>query len=180
MQICLSLTSLILYLTVHLRLDSNGEPELAHFLVDGNVNSPSCHEYFADELHPWQGSSQTQLTAGLESDKLAWKLEWEGEEDRGFSIEGEVWEDELFSFTILSVLQTFFLRLTFWEATGRDIPKPFTTVIVYRQSVLSYEMQLLIWNGQPIPYSVVCNLYKMVLLHDEGREIWWCYTSICI
>lgn len=75
MQICLSLTSLILYLTVHLRLDSNGEPELAHFLVDGNVNSPSCHEYFADELHPWQGSSQTQLTAGLESDKLAWKLE---------------------------------------------------------------------------------------------------------
>lgn len=130
MQICLPLTSFILYLTVHLRLDSNGEPELAHFLVHSNVNSPSCHEYCADELHPWQGSSQTQLTAGLQSDKLAWKLEWEGEEDRGFTIEGEVWEDELFSFTILSVLQTFFLWLTFWEATGRDIPKPFATVIV--------------------------------------------------
>lgn len=75
MQICLPLTSFILYLTVHLRLDSNGEPELVHFLVHSNVNSPSCHEYCADELHSWQGSSQTQLTVGLESDKLAWKLE---------------------------------------------------------------------------------------------------------
>lgn len=75
MQLCLPLTSLILYLTVHLRLDSANEPELAHFLVHGNVNSPSCHEYCTDQLHPWQGSSQTQLTAGLESDKLSWKLE---------------------------------------------------------------------------------------------------------
>lgn len=75
MQICLPLTSLILHLTVHLRLDSNGEPELAHFQVYDNVHSPSCHEYCANQLHPWQGSSQTQLTSGLESDKLAWKLE---------------------------------------------------------------------------------------------------------
>lgn len=74
------LTSFILYLTVHLRLDSTGEPELAHFLMHGNVNSPPCHEYCVDELNLWQGSSQTQLTTGLESDKLAWKLEWEGEE----------------------------------------------------------------------------------------------------
>lgn len=75
MQLCFLLTSFILYLTVHLRLDSTGEPELAHFLIHGNVNSPSCHECCVDELNLWQGSSQTQLTTGLESDKLAWKLE---------------------------------------------------------------------------------------------------------
>lgn len=90
-------------------LDPNSgcEPELAHFLMHGNIDSPSCHEYCVDELHPWQGSSQTQLTAGSESDKLAWKLEWEAEEERRFTREGEVWEDDSFSFTILSVLQTF-------------------------------------------------------------------------
>lgn len=87
-------------------LDPDGgcEPELAHFLMHGNA---SCHEYRVDALHPWQGSSQTQLIAGLESDKLAQKLEWEAEEERGFTREGEVWEDDSFSFTILSVLQTF-------------------------------------------------------------------------
>lgn len=35
MQLYLPLTSLILYLTVHLRLDSASEPELAHFLEHG-------------------------------------------------------------------------------------------------------------------------------------------------
>lgn len=42
-----------------LGLDPNGgrEPELAHFPMHGNVDSPSCHEYRVDELHPWQASS---------------------------------------------------------------------------------------------------------------------------
>lgn len=79
--------------------------------MNSYVDSPSCHEYCVDGLHSWQGSSQTQRSAGLESDKLAWKLEWETEEERGFAREGEVWEDVSFSFTRLSVLQAFFYGL---------------------------------------------------------------------
>lgn len=141
MQICLPLTSLILYLTVHLRLDSNSEPELAHFLVHSNVNSPPCHEYCADQLHLWQGSSQTQLTTGLESDKLAWKLEWEGEKERRFTWEGEVWEDELFSFTILSVLQTFFLMAYFWRSHW----KRYSQTFCYSNCITT--ISVILWNA---------------------------------
>ena len=158
-------------------LDPHGgrEPELAHFWMHGHVDSPSCHEHRVDELHPWHGSSQTQVTEGLESHKLAWKLEWKAKEEREKCermIRLVLWYYQCY--------RLFLLWLNFWEATGRDIPKPFSTVIVQWQSASAYETQRLIRNGQPIPYGVVCNLYKMVLLHNEGREIWWCYTSICI
>lgn len=170
MQLCLPLTSLILYLTVHLRLDSANEPELAHFLVHGNVNSPSCHEYCTDQLHPWQGSSQTQLTAGLESDKLSWKLEWEEEEEKGFTREGEVWKDEneLFSFTILSVLQTFFFFMAYFL---RSHWKRYSQTFCYSNCITT--ISVILQNAAFDLEWPTNSLQRGLQLVQNGPITWW-------
>lgn len=86
-----------------------------------------------------------------------------------------------FNFTVFSVYHRFVSFLASCKVPRWKFANPSCFLFLWRQSKLAWETQLWLFKMiDDVLKMWSANLYKWSYFCEEGREIKWCYTSICI